>query len=161
MHLFAFRWWASGQEPIGGPGPPLGPDERPTDLLGFGLANGRHPPSRTPIPLQRSHLPMRLCIAGPEFQQSCFCGPLPPYRLRTSLDKDVGSERGSEVLGEILARDRVSKDGYSRHRTPFRVLATGDHTTLCRTLALCHLCKDCRDWGYGSLKIRKIRFKSN
>lgn len=46
-------------------------------------------------------------------------------------------------------------------RTTIRISATGKHAALRRTSALCHLCKDGRNRGYGRFGIRKKRLESN
>ena len=47
------------------------------------------------------------------------------------------------------------------HRTASHISAAGKHTPLCRTPALCRICKDCGNRGYGRLKIKERQAKPN
>lgn len=79
----------------------------------------------------------------------------PPWT--TALDLKEAQKYSVRFQHAIVAR----KIDTHHRRTTIRVSATGEHTALCRTPTLCHLCKDCRNWGYGRLKTRERRFKSN
>ena len=56
----------------------------------------------------------------------------------------------------------VARKMNAHHRwIMIRISATRKCAALRRTPPLCHLCKDCRNRGYGRFKIGKRRFKSN
>jgi hypothetical protein len=55
----------------------------------------------------------------------------------------------------------VRKVTIHHHRTAWHISAAGKRTPLRRTPALCYLCEDCGNRGYGRLKIKKGRVKLN
>jgi hypothetical protein len=79
----------------------------------------------------------------------------PPWT--TTLDLKEAQKYSVRSQHATVARKMATH----HQRITIRISATGKRAALRRTPTLCHLCKDCRNRGYGRFKIRERGLESN